>query len=420
MSTPAMKPPNPFRPGKRLTRPELFAGRSPQLADGFGLLRQAAAGNVRHGLITGDRGIGKSSLSSQIQGLARGLPEFSTLLHENAHGGPQLRFLVSEHVAQKGQTVQEIVTGLIQELDREHGRGHGFKIDWELDFKILKARITEATTPRDLTNRFVDAMEETWRTIERGADGILLVIDEVDRVVEDSGLPTFLKVATEVMTARGLEHILVMPVGMVGVRDLFAADHESVPRIFETIHVPLLRDNEAADVIERALSGTEVRVHADVQHEMVRLADGFPQPLHLLGEQAYDADADMVIDRSDLDAALTAIVTEKSKEEMEGLLIAAGSGKNREIVQAMANYPEFDVPIAHVCDVLDVTQPEISSNIGLLMKREVIVRVDRGIYRIKDKLFRIYVRTLKVLGAAPVERRPRRRRSGHRTRQVET
>jgi len=42
---------NPFTPGKRLTRPDVFSGRTAQLEDALGLLRQAAAGNVRHGPI---------------------------------------------------------------------------------------------------------------------------------------------------------------------------------------------------------------------------------------------------------------------------------------------------------------------------------------------------------------------------------
>src|SRR5436190_11287234 len=49
---------NPFTPGKRLTRPELFSGRTEQLENGVRLLARAANANVRHGLITGDRGIG--------------------------------------------------------------------------------------------------------------------------------------------------------------------------------------------------------------------------------------------------------------------------------------------------------------------------------------------------------------------------
>jgi hypothetical protein len=90
--------------------------------------------------------------------------------------------------------------------------------------------------------------------------------------------------------------------------------------------------------------------------------------------------------------------------------VAAGYGKNREIVKVMGDYDRMEVPVKYICDRLGVEQPEISSNIGLLMKRGVIVRTDRGIYQFRDPLFRQYVKTLNILGGEPVEQRPRKRK----------
>jgi predicted transcriptional regulator len=76
----------------------------------------------------------------------------------------------------------------------------------------------------------------------------------------------------------------------------------------------------------------------------------------------------------------------------------------------MGDYDYANVPAKYICDRLGVTQPEISSNIGNLMKRGVIVRPDRAVYRFRDPLFRQYVRTLNVFGGEPVEQRPRKRK----------
>jgi hypothetical protein len=111
-----------------------------------------------------------------------------------------------------------------------------------------------------------------------------------------------------------------------------------------------------------------------------------------------------------LKTALQSVVAGKWKSEFETSFIDAGSGKNREILRAMAMHGDTDVPVSIVCTALGVKQPEISANIGSLMERDVIVRVDRGVYRIKEPLLRQYIRHMNVLGAkVPVQHRPRKR-----------
>ena len=404
-----MKAPNPFRPGKRLMRPDLFAGRTPQLEAGLSLLRQAADGNARHALITGERGIGKSSLSSQIQGMAIGNPESLDLLGPDT---PSFDFLVAEYIAQEGDGVQAISSGLLDALNRTRGRT--FKgLNWavDLDFKLVKAHLTEASSSRDATTAFVDALEKVWQGVEKHADGMLLVIDELDRIADSPGLPTFLKVATEMLSSRGLEHVALMPVGMVGVQDILAAEHPSTARIFQNIPVPLLVPEECLAIVDRALASTGVLIEEDANVTIANLSGGFPHPVHLIGSEAYDVDTDGIIDATDVARALTLIIAERSRQELDSSLIVAGSGKNRLIIKSLANYliqhNSRDVPIAHVCEELGVTQSDISSNIRNLMERDVIVRVDRGVYRIKDALFHIYVGMLDDLGSEPVERRAR-------------
>jgi hypothetical protein len=402
---------NPFTPGKRLTRPELFAGRSDQLEDGVKLLARAAHGNVRHGLITGDRGIGKSSLASQLTAIAGG-DEAASHLVDRVLRGSRFNFLVAEHLAQDGEGVGDVVAGLLSSLERTRKK-RKLPISWtiEIDLKLIKGKLgPQEDVRREAVVDFVNEVENAWNASKENVDGIIFMIDEVDRIAEDSGIATFFKVATEIMTARGLENVMLLPVGMVGVQELLKEGHASVGRIFDVIHVPLLSNSEAITILDRALEDTQVDIVTSVSQEIARLSGGFPHPVQLLGSECFEVDEDDVIDEIDLSAATHRIVTEKWKEEFDANYVAAGSGKNREIIKVMGDYPHPDVPVAYVCERLGVEQPEISSNIGLLMKRRVIVRPDRGVYRFRDPLFRQYVSTLNVFGGEPVEQRPRKRK----------
>jgi AAA ATPase domain len=402
---------NPFTPGKRLTRPEIFSGRTEQLESGVNLLARASGGNVRHGLITGDRGIGKSSLASQLASIASGDESASQLVADLLEG-TRFNFLVAEHVAQKGEGVGDIVAGLLTSLDRARNKRE-LPVTWsiEIDLKLIKGKLGQAEeTRRDAVLAFVDEVEKAWQAVEGRVDGILLVIDEVDRIAEEPGVATFFKVATEVMTSRGLENIMLLPVGVVGVQELLKADHASVGRVFDVIHVPLLSTGEAGSILERALEPTPVDIKWEVAKEIARLSGGFPHPVHLLGSECFEVDMDDLIDEMDLTAATHSVVTEKWKDEFDADYVAAGYGKNREIVKVMGDYDQMNVPVKYICDRLGVEQPEISSNIGLLMKRGVIVRTDRGVYQFRDPLFRQYVKTLNIFGGEPVEQRPRKRK----------
>jgi hypothetical protein len=94
-----------------------------------------------------------------------------------------------------------------------------------LDLKLIKGKIGQADdTRREAVVSFVDELEKAWKAVEGRVDGILLVIDEVDRIAEEPGVATFFKVATELMTARGLENVMLLPVGMVGVQELLKAE----------------------------------------------------------------------------------------------------------------------------------------------------------------------------------------------------
>ena len=89
---------NPFRPGHIVT-PGMFAGRGEELVTLEGVLFQTRAKNPQHFLITGERGIGKSSLLYYLQLIAKGRIDTT----ENA----KFRFLT-----------------VSTELDEEIGRAH--------------------------------------------------------------------------------------------------------------------------------------------------------------------------------------------------------------------------------------------------------------------------------------------------------
>lgn len=101
---------NPYRPDKVAT-PGMFAGRFPEIQFIDGCLRQTKHGNPKHFLITGERGIGKSSLVLLEKAVASG----------NVEGLDKTRynFLVLNVALRKEDTFLSIVDRIARELRKQ-------------------------------------------------------------------------------------------------------------------------------------------------------------------------------------------------------------------------------------------------------------------------------------------------------------
>ncbi len=95
---------DPFFPSRPVKDPDRFAGRSSQVDEVIDSLYQIANGNPKHSIITGDRGIGKSSMLVQTRGVAEGDNRLPNRLKIHL-GVPSHDFLCAWHDAAPDQDV---------------------------------------------------------------------------------------------------------------------------------------------------------------------------------------------------------------------------------------------------------------------------------------------------------------------------
>jgi predicted transcriptional regulator of viral defense system len=58
----------------------------------------------------------------------------------------------------------------------------------------------------------------------------------------------------------------------------------------------------------------------------------------------------------------------------------------------MARFEKTHVPVSHISKELNLEQNQFSVNMGELIKKNVITRVDRGVYCFVDPLLKEYIR----------------------------
>ena len=106
---------NPFNTGEPVKEFDLFAGRSDELRDMVEALYQVGNSKPKHKLVTGPRGVGKSSFINQIQSLAKDSEPVLQKLNVSA-GDFRFRFAIAKHIAMPNQDVASITSSLISQL----------------------------------------------------------------------------------------------------------------------------------------------------------------------------------------------------------------------------------------------------------------------------------------------------------------
>ncbi len=413
--------PNPFRPDKPVTDFDLFAGRSDELKVLIDSLFQTGHGNARRMIVTGPRGIGKSSFINQIKSLTDDSSNILQSLDINA-GEFSFRFIVFKHVAIAGQSLEHIIISLIRKMhEATDSDVLGKKLQrlletWKptINVPILGLGVEyQPPSASEISTDFVGAVEHLWSELAKEKNkanyvGIIFIIDEIDTVAEDTKIASFLKVMSEELYESGLDKVGLYLVGITGAMEELKKDHPSVERVFQTIELLQMRPEESREVITRALRSTEeskkVQVPEPVMEKIIDIASGFPALIHTICYEAYQHNSDGKINEQDLEYALNEVITRIKRNELDQLFRKAGSGNYRKIVIAMAAHEETNVPLADIASEIGRATSAMSSYMTALRTRKIIDRVDRAVYRFVDPLLKLYVQNLDVLKQPSIQK----------------
>jgi hypothetical protein len=283
-------------------------------------LLQAKAGNASGFLITGERGIGKTSLLLHARAAAEGRVRvrderrrlnFLVLQTDIEPQTTQMALARKIELAlRRALIMNERALGVLQRtwefLQRLQAAGYGLKpkessslpdetLMEELAYS-LASTTTAMTTPRAAAD---------WGLV--GVyDGVVLLVDEADSASPQLELGTFLKLLVERVQRHGCERLLVGLAGTPRVREALLSSHESALRLFEVLELgPLTRD-ETAQVLELGLAEANERneepmeIAPEAKDVICYLAEGLPHFIQQFAHSAFERDEDGVIDVDDV------------------------------------------------------------------------------------------------------------------------
>jgi len=215
---------------------------------------------------------------------------------------------------------------------------------------------------------------------------IVIVIDELDQVDESLSLAGFLRSVKETLLGEGVLPPAFLAAGQKCIVERMRREHESLPRSFDTVWVPLLNDEECEGIIVNAESDG-CRFDPIIRGVIARSARGFPAVVQKLADACVTADDNGYIDLFDFQDGVVKVVSDlKAEGWLETL---ENDDVSRQLLMLLSTHNGFS-SVESVSKELSYPEQLVVEALTRLGNTRVVEREDDG-YRIRDRLLAAYI-----------------------------
>lgn len=404
---------NPFKPYSPV-QPGMFVGRVREILRLEKCLIQTRAGYPASFLITGERGIGKSSLMNYLRFVASGIIPIDS---------EKARFLVIHTDIEQTTTqlglVKKIELGLRKELGKYERTRTFLNGAWQFLKKIESVGVvtfrSDAGNEQSETmiEEFSYALAETAKRIcsdseqspilDAQFDGIILLIDEADSGSKELNLGTFLKLLMERLDRHGCDKMMVGLAGLTELRDVLSASHQSSLRLFEEVELARLSNEEVDCVISICLKKAneinedQTSIENEARQSLITYSEGYPHFIQQFGYSAFSTDQDGIISNKDVNqgsfgagGALEAIGNRYYRDDFYRKI---KKDSYRQVLRIMAKNLDNWVSKSEIRREFKGKESTLDNALKALRDRHIIMSKEgeRGTYRLQHKGFALWI-----------------------------
>jgi cold shock CspA family protein len=384
---------NPFTPQDPVVDPERFAGRRAHVGNAIDAIY-----NAKNILITGPRGIGKSSLAYQLMYLAGGENRLAERLDIDL-GGQSFNRAIGDHRCTQGNTLASISSALIATLYSNMGKSFiesSKQVSSEVNlkyFKIGESVDYDKVSSGDLAGMFAMDVAQLFKDSGHQYLGVTLLINEIDTLDNSLDLASFLKAVLERFRLQYHLDISFILSGVTGTVTNLVVQHPSAGRLFENLAIGPMTTVELGQIMDLSLEGSGVAITDGAKSQICNLANNFPQPVKLLGYHAFRLDSDAHICEQDVEASKRFVVENVKNQEFQERFGSLLHGGMRSVARAFAISMYETIGLSylkkHCKNFFDAA---IKDAVSELIDHDIVEEVERNVWRFKDPLFRIYFR----------------------------
>lgn len=401
---------NPFKPNSPVST-GMFAGRLKEIELLEQSLHQAKSGNPSNILVTGERGIGKSSLMMILKDFESGT--YETLKHGS------FEFLTINVMVSDTTDLITLIKLIERNIKRELGKTEAMRKylsnAWGFvkRIKVMDSGIDDCETINDpdlIINEFAYSLAQTCQRItspekeEKGKDGILFILDEADNAGESLRLGYFFKTITELLQQHSCFNVMFVVVGLPELTNKLLQSHESSLRIFNQIKIKELNPTDRKKVVELGLEEANRKnqetttITEEAKNHISRLSEGYPHFIQQFSYSAFESNSDGEISADDVrhgafdqGGAIDSIGARYYADDYHSKI---KSDEYREVLSIMAESMNAWIKKSEIRDKFSGADQTLTDALAALTKRKIILKNSsaRGEYRLQQRGFAIWIK----------------------------
>jgi Cdc6-like AAA superfamily ATPase len=405
-----MKKINPFKPNSPVST-GMFAGRLNEIEQLERSLHQTKNGIPCNLLVTGERGIGKSSLMMVLKDFSIG--NLETLDHG------RFNFITINGIVSERTDLVTLIKLIERNIQRELAKTESIRnylsATWEFvkRIRIMDSgieRSDDISDPDIILDEFAYSLAKTCNRVsnpekgEEKKDGILLILDEADNASESLRIGYFYKAVTELLQQHGCNNVMFVVVGLPDITDKLLTSHGSSLRIFNQIKITELKPTDRERVVElgmeeaNRLNTNKTTITADAKSHISTLSEGYPHFIQQFSYSAFEFNTDGEISVDDvLNAAFAsggAIDSIGTRYYAADYHSKIKSDEYRQVLSIMAESMNAWIKKSEIRDKFTGGDQTLTDALAALTKRKIILKNSsaRGEYRLQQRGFALWIK----------------------------
>ncbi len=382
---------SPFYPGQPVPI-DFFIGRLHEIEKINRAITQVELGKPQSLFLTGEYGIGKSSLANFMKSHAeRNNNLFG--LHVFLGGAKTL-----EDVAVR--TVEAVIKTQLYRPTIKEKIGN-FLAKYIKQAELFGININFETLKADslsISHGYLPFLRELFNRLkEDGVKGLMLILDEINGITGNESFSHFIKslVDENALSVAPLP-LMLMLCGVEERRKDMIQHHQPVERIFDIVDIKPMDNSEMDDFFNKTFSSAGIDVKSEAITLLRHYSAGFPKIMHIIGDAVFWLDQDNLIDSIDATQGIILAADEIGRKFVDQQVYKALRSKDYHSILAKLAKEKFDL-----CFKKDEIEKGLSenekrkfNNFLQRMKKLNVLKSgsERGEYVFNSRLVRLYIR----------------------------
>jgi hypothetical protein len=379
---------SPFYPGQPVPT-ELFTGRQKEIERIERALVQTKQGKMQVLFISGEYGIGKSSLANYSKFIAE--RNFNLLgIHVFLGNSNTIESVAQKTVETilREQIYNEKVLDKIKNfLSKYIGKQELF--GFSINFEALKNDLY------DISRGFLPFLKNLYNRVkEDNISGILLIFDEINGIAKNPEFAHFIKtLVDENATSSNILPLTLILCGTEERRKELVERHQPIERIFDIIDIKSMNENEMKEFFIKAFNSVEIKVDEKALKLICDYSSGLPKIMHIIGDNIYWIDQDKFVDINDAREGILLAAEEIGRRFVDVQVLKAIHSKDyKSILSKIVQKPKKSFSKKEIEENLSSREKEKLHNFLQRMKKLNAIRsLERGYYEFINPMIPLYL-----------------------------